>query len=110
VELGRIAAGGQVDPQYPRGVRGIRAGIMGQQTLADATGRDPNNCVLSCIVGGVPAEQFHPDDPLLESVLAAAESMFHQVSQKRATTLAAGERMGVEDAFQFLRDEVDGLG
>jgi hypothetical protein len=83
---------------------------MGQQTLADATGRDPNNCVLPCIVGGVPAEQFHPDDPLLESVLAAAEGMFHQVSQKGATTLAARERVGVEDPFQFLRDEVDGFG
>jgi hypothetical protein len=91
-------------------VRGVRAGIVGQQTLPDAAGRDPHNGVLPGIVGGVPAEQFHPDDPLLESVLAAAESMFHQVSQERATTLAAGERVGVEYAFQFLRDEVDGFG
>jgi hypothetical protein len=83
---------------------------MGQQTLADATGRDPNNGVFPRIVGGVPAEQFHPDYPLLESGFAAVESMFHQVSQKRATALAAGERVGVEDAFQFLRDEVDGFG
>jgi hypothetical protein len=36
--------------------------------------------------------------------------MFHQVSQKRATTLAARERVGVEDPFQFLRDQVDGFG
>jgi hypothetical protein len=83
---------------------------MGQQTLADATGRDPDNCVLSRIVGGVPSEQFHPDDPLLQSVLAAAESVFHQVSQKRTTALAARERVGVEDALQFLRDQVDGFG
>jgi hypothetical protein len=36
--------------------------------------------------------------------------MFHQVSQKRATPLAARERVGVEDPFQFLRDEVNGFG
>jgi hypothetical protein len=83
---------------------------MGQQTLADATGRDPDNGVLPRIVGGVPAEQLHPDDPLLESGLAGVESMFHQVSQERATTLTAREGVGVEDPFQFLRDEVDGFG
>jgi hypothetical protein len=43
-------------------------------------------------------------------VLAAAESVFHQVSQKRTTALAARERVGVEDALQFLRDQVDGFG
>jgi hypothetical protein len=36
--------------------------------------------------------------------------MFHQVSQERATALAARERVGVEHPFQFLGNEVDGFG
>src|SRR5580700_3641744 len=76
--------------------------VVLQQTLAHVAGRDPDDRIFTCIVGGCSAEQLHSDYPLFETLQMPFNCLFHHMAEKlRAamTSLEGGPFCNFREVF-----------